>query len=211
MIEALLGRKIGMTQVFSQDGRRIPVTVIQAGPCVVVQKKTTEKDGYSALQLGFEEIHPRKMTKPLLGHMKASGGKLFRILWEVRTEGVSLESSDGVGKEVTVGIFKVGDVLTIIGRSKGKGFAGVVKRHHYAGGAATHGSMSHRAPGSLGTHTFPGRTIKNKTLMGHMGDERVTVKKVQVIEVNATKNLLLVKGPLPGAMRSLLLLRKRQG
>ena len=210
-MKALIGRKVGMTQIFSQDGIKIPVTVIEAGPCVVVHKKTPEKDGYAAFQLGFDEIHPRKTTKAMLGHMKPVGGKAYRILREVRIDRDVPDASDVVGKGVTVGIFKAGDLLTITGRSKGKGFAGVVKRYHYSGGPATHGSMFHRAPGSLGTHTFPGRTIKNKTLMGHMGAAQVRIKKVEVIEVNEAENILLVRGPVPGARRSLLLLEKSNG
>ena len=203
----ILGRKVAMTQIFSKDGKRIPVTVIKTGPCVVVQKKTPEKDGYSAIQVGFEEIPPSRKTKPILGHTKAAGSKAFRILHEMKVE----NSTDELGKELTVGMFKEGDILTITGRSKGKGFAGVVKRHHFAGGAGSHGSMFHRAPGSMGTHTYPGRTIKGKKLMGHMGNVRVTIKRVKVVHVDEAKNLLVVKGPVPGARHSLVLLNKSNG
>jgi len=203
----ILGRKIAMTQIFSKNGKRIPVTVIKTGPCVIVRKKSPEKDGYSALQVGYEEIPPSRKTKPILGNMKAAGTRAFRILREVKVE----NSNDELGKELTVGMFKEGDILTITGRSKGKGFAGVVKRHHFAGGVASHGSMFHRAPGSLGTHTYPGRTIKGKRLMGHMGNVRVTIKRVKVVHVDEAKNLLIVKGPVPGARHSLLLLNKSNG
>lgn len=206
MADALLGRKIGMTQIFSRTGARIPVTVITAGPCVVVRKKTVEKDGYTSLQLGYDEIPPAKATKSIAGNCKAAG-RIFRIFREVRDGDSSVE----VGKTLTVGIFKAGDVVSIVGTSKGKGFAGVVKRHHFAGGPASHGSMFHRAPGSMGMHTFPGRTLKGKRLMGHMGSARVTVKRAEVILVDESQNLLAVRGSVPGARRSLLVVKKHAG
>ncbi len=195
-----------MTQIFSDAGEKVPVTVIEAGPCVVVQKKVRAKDGHDAIQVSFGERVPTKASKPVLGHAKASGGKVFRLLHEFRGE-----FPDEVGQALTVGVFKAGDRLTIVGKSKGKGYAGGVKRHHFKGGPASHGSMFHRAPGSLGMHTFPGRTLKGKRLTGHMGDARVTVKGVEVVKVDEAHNLLIVKGPVPGARRSLVFMRKVAG
>jgi large subunit ribosomal protein L3 len=204
MKKGLIGKKIGMTQLFARDGKMIPVTVIQASPCTVVQKKTTERDGYSALQLGFEEVDIKRANSPLAGHFKKAGVGSFRHLREFR-----LESAEGieVGQGIGVDIFKPGERVDVIGVSKGKGFAGGVKRHHYKGGKATHGSMHHRAPGSIGASSFPSRVFKGQRLPGHMGQDRVTIQGLEVIDVKREQNLLLVKGAVPGGKNSLLLIR----
>ena len=207
-IEGIIGRKVGMTQVYAEDGRAVPVTVIQAGPCVVVQRKAPAKDGYSAVQVGLvEERKLKKVTKATTGHFAKTGGGLppCRVLREFRVE-------DGdeakVGDKVSVAAFAPGDTITISGISKGKGFQGVVKRHHFRGGAATHGSMFHRAPGSIGASAFPSRVLKGMRGAGHMGQDRITVRNVKVVQVDAENNTLVVKGAVPGAGGGVLVIRK---
>lgn len=201
MIPGMIGKKIGMTQLFRDSGETV-VTVIEAGPCFVTQIKTEEKDGYNAVQLGFGEA--KRLNSPQKGHLKGVG--LFRYLREFRVDDVS---SFKLGQKVDVDIFKPGDLVDVIGTSKGKGFAGVVKRHHFAGGPKTHGqSDRHRAPGSVGATTFPGRVLKGTRMAGHMGDDRVTVRNLEVVEVDSTRNVLLVKGAVPGGRNGLLLIRK---
>ena len=198
----IIGRKIGMTQVFRQDGTLDAVTAIEAGPCLVIEVKTQGREGYNAVQLGFGE--GRSLSSPERGHLKNLG--LFKHLREFRTEGApSLE----VGQKLDVGLFQPGDVVDVTGTSKGKGFAGVVKRHHFAGGPKTHGqSDRHRAPGSIGATTSPGRVFKGMRMAGHMGNERVTVSHLEVVQVDPDRNLLLVKGAVPGGRRGLLLIQK---
>ncbi len=201
-ISGILGRKLGMGRVFGEDGKALPVTAIEAGPCVVTQVKTKNKEGYSAVQLGFGQA--KHLNKPLKGHLKKLG--TFRHLRELRVGNVS-----GVkpGSVVNVGIFQPGEIVEVTGISKGKGFAGVVKRHGFAGGPKSHGqSDRHRAPGSIGAGTDPGRVIKGVRMAGHMGNRRVTVKNLEVIKVDVESNLLLVKGAVPGARNGLLLIRK---
>jgi len=194
MIQGLLGRKLGMTQVFKNNGKAGAVTAIKAGPCTVIQVKTVAKEGYNAVQLGFGEV-----KRP---------GK-FRYLRELK---VADTGAIEVGEKVDVSLFKSGDLVDITGVSKGKGFAGVVKRHHFAGGPKTHGqSDRHRAPGSIGAGTSPGRVLKGKPMAGHMGDRRVTVRHLEVVEADPARNLLLVKGAVPGATSGLLLIRKSAG
>lgn len=201
MIPGMIGKKIGMTQLFRDSGETV-VTVIEAGPCFVTQIKTKEKDGYNAVQLGFGEA--KRLNSPQKGHLKGVG--LFRHLREFRVDDVS---SFKLGQKVDVDIFKPGDLVDVIGTSKGKGFAGVVKRHHFAGGPKTHGqSDRHRAPGSVGATTFPGRVLKGTRMAGHMGDDRVTVRNLEVVDVDSTRNVLLVKGAVPGGRNGLLLIRK---
>ncbi|MFQ6108459.1 MAG: 50S ribosomal protein L3 [Candidatus Aminicenantales bacterium] len=206
MVEGLIGKKVGMSQSFDEEGNVIPVTVIKAGPCTVVQKKTREKDGYSALQLGFIEEKPvKRPTKPLMGHLKKSKAAATRILREFR-----FDEKDEVkeGDQVFVDIFQQGEKVHIIGTSKGKGFAGVIKRWGFKGGKASHGSMFHRAPGSIGASAFPSRVVKGKKLPGHMGQRRVTVKNLTVIQADKEHNLLVVKGAVPGANGGYLLIKK---
>jgi len=201
MIPGMIGKKIGMTQLFRDNGETV-VTVIEAGPCFVTQIKTEEKDGYNAVQLGFGEA--KRLNVPQKGHLKGVG--LFKYLREFRVEDVS---SFKLGQKVDVDIFKPGDLVDVIGTSKGKGFAGVVKRHHFAGGPKTHGqSDRHRAPGSVGATTFPGRVLKGTRMAGHMGDDRVTVRNLEIVDVDSARNVLLVKGAVPGGRNGLLLIRK---
>jgi large subunit ribosomal protein L3 len=203
----LIGKKVGMTQVYADDGSAIPATVIEAGPCVVVQRKAKSKDGYSAVQLGLVESRKvKRVTKPMKGHFDKAGLPPCRVLREFRVE----EAAEvKVGDKVSVGLFSPGDSVSITGISKGKGFQGVVKRHHFRGGAATHGSMFHRAPGSIGSSAFPSRVLKGMRAGGHMGSDRVTVKNLEVVRVDAETNTLVVKGSIPGAGGGYVVIRKR--
>ncbi len=206
MVEGLIGKKIGMSQRFDDDGNVIPVTVIQAGPCTVIQKKTAERDGYAAVQLGFVEARGKKKpSKAQAGHFKNSGVPVVRKIQEV---GVGAGTEIKEGDQVLVDIFAVGETVHVVGTSKGKGFAGVVKRHHFAGGDAAHGSMFHRAPGSIGASSYPSRVVKGMRMGGHMGSERVTVRNLKVVETDKDQNLLVVRGAVPGAVGGYLLIRK---
>lgn len=208
-VEAIIGKKIGMTQVYGEDGRAIPVTVIAAGPCVVVQRKTVQKDRYSAVQLGLvPDRKLKRVTKPMQGHFAKAGLPPCRVLREFR---VAQEDDAKVGDKVSVALFAPGDSIAVTGTSKGKGFQGVVKRHHFRGGAATHGSMFHRAPGSIGASAFPSRVLKGMRAGGHMGSDRVTVFNLQVVRVDAENNLLIVRGSVPGAGGDYLTIRKAGG
>ncbi len=199
----ILGRKLGMTQVVDDAGRMLPVTVVEAGPCCVIQVKTKEKDGYEAVKVGFSEIKKEKrVNKPMGGVFKKIGVKPYKMLREFPMGDVK------VGEFVTVEKFQKGDMISVTGVSKGKGFQGVMKRHNYAGGPASHGSMFYRAPGSIGASSFPSRVWKNKGLPGHMGDERVTVKKLKVVDVKTEQNLLLILGAVPGTKGTYLEIRK---
>ena len=203
-MKMIIGRKIGMTQVFDDEGNAIPVTVIKAGPCVVVQKKTPETDGYSAIQLGFEEIPEKKVNKPMLGHFKKYGVKPMRILREFRVEN---PDEFEVGQVIDVSIFEPGDVVDVTGWSKGRGFAGAMKRWGFQGGPRSHGSKFHRMLGSVGQHTEPAKIWKGKKMPGRYGNERVTVRNLKVVKVDPENNLLVVKGGVPGARGGLLLIR----
>ncbi len=197
----MIGKKVGMTQLFRDDGE-VVVTAIEAGPCVVTQVKTEAKDGYNAVQLGFGEA--KRLNSPQRGHLKGTGQ--FKYLREFAVDDIN---SVQVGQRVDVDVFKPGDLVDVTGISKGKGFAGVVKRHHFAGGPKTHGqSDRHRAPGSVGATTFPGRVFKGTRMAGRMGNERVTVRNLKVLEVDSARHLLLVKGAVPGSKKGLLLIRK---
>lgn len=211
MVNGIIGRKIGMTQVFDEDGTVTPVTVIKAGPCVVVQKKTVNSDGYEAVQLGFvEDRPPKKVTKPMKGHFQKTGqgAAPTRVLKEFRVDGLDGEATN-VGDKVLVGEqFSENDTVTIVGTSKGRGFAGFMKRHGFGGGRASHGSMFHRAPGSIGQSAYPSRVIKGTKMAGHMGDARVTVKNLTVVQVDSEQNLLLVHGAVPGPNGALVLINK---
>jgi large subunit ribosomal protein L3 len=205
-MEGIIGRKVGMTQVYAADGRAIPVTVIQAGPCVVVQRKTRQKDGYEAVQIGLvEDRKVKKVTKAMAGHFKKADVPPCRVLRELHVEG---KDEVKVGDKISVDQFAPGDSITVIGTSKGKGFQGVVKRHHFRGGAATHGSMFHRAPGSIGASAFPSRVIPGMRAAGHMGSDRVTQKNLEVVRVDADNNILVVKGSVPGGGGGYLVIRK---
>ena len=193
----LLGRKVGMTQIYDESGAQVPVTVLAVGPCVVVQKKTKARDGYEALQLGYEELATANRAQA--GHSKAAG-KTFRQLREMRVDGTDAYQ---VGQELKVDLLEKCAAVDVTGVSKGKGMAGVVKRHHFKGGCDTHGSMHHKLPGSIGASSYPSRVIKGKTLPGRMGFEQRTVINLKVVKVDAEKNLLLVRGGVPGPVRGL--------
>ena len=196
MITGLLGKKVGMTQLLENDGTVIPVTVIKAGPCVVVQKKTKQKDGYDAVQLGFVEfVKPKRVNKPMTGHYKKSNVAPARFLREIGVQG---EEGANPGDQVKVDIFSQNELVHIIGTSKGRGFAGLVKRHHFRGGRATHGSMFHRAAGSIGSSAYPSRVLKGMRMAGHLGNARVTVQNLRVARVDQENNLLFLRGAVPG-------------
>lgn len=211
MINGIIGRKIGMTQLFAEDGTVTPVTVIKAGPCVIVQKKTASgRDGYNAVQLGLVEDKPVKtknVSKPLRGHFEKTGGGVppTKILKEIR---LTEEPEANVGDQVKVDVFADGDKIEVIGKSKGRGFAGTIKRHKFHRGPESHGSMSVRAPGSIGQSAYPSRVIKGTRSSGHMGDAQVTVKGLTVARVDVENNLIMVRGAVPGARGSVVVVKK---
>jgi large subunit ribosomal protein L3 len=206
-VKGIIGKKIGMTQVYAEDGRAIPATVLQAGPCVVVQRKSKDKDGYSSVQMGLVEARKvKRVTKAMKGHFDKAGLPPCRVLREFQVEeGAEVK----VGDKVSVELFAAGDSVNVTGISKGKGFQGVVKRHHFRGGAATHGSMFHRAPGSIGASAFPSRVLKGMRGAGHMGSDRVTTRNLEVVRVDAGNNVLVVRGAVPGASGGYVVIRKR--
>jgi large subunit ribosomal protein L3 len=198
----ILGKKLGMTQIYTEDGKACPVTVVEAGPCCVLQVKTMNNDGYEAVKVGFSEVKERKVNKPLLGVFKKAGVKPYRLLKEFPMGGLQ------VGEFITVERFAKGDIISVSGISKGKGFQGVMKRHHFAGGPGSHGSMFNRAPGSIGASSYPSRVWKNQRLPGHMGSERVTVRNLEVAGVKTDQNILLIKGAIPGAIGTMVEIKK---
>ncbi|SFC81279.1 50S ribosomal protein L3 [Clostridium uliginosum] len=204
MKKAIMGRKIGMTQIFNEAGKVIPVTVVEAGPCVVVQKKTIEKDGYEAIQVGFDEIREKLVNKPAKGHFAKAGVSLRRTLKEFRLDDTSAYE---IGQEIKADVFEVGEKIDVSGVSKGKGFQGVIKRWNQQRGPMTHGSKFHRAPGSMGASSDPSRTFKNKRMPGHMGCTNITVMNLEVVKVIAEKNLLLIKGGIPGPNKGKVVIR----
>lgn len=208
MLMGLLGKKIGMSSMYSPDGRRLPVTVLKVGPCVVTQIKTMKDDGYEALQLGFEEKNRKKVNRPIAGHFKKSGEKAFQSLREFFADNCS-EFKEG--QMLTVDIFSEGERVDISGRSKGRGFAGVVKRWGFHGGRATHGSHFHRAPGAIGMCAWPAKVRKGLKLPGHYGDSRVTVKGLEIVGIEREKNLLIIRGAVPGSCGNLVEVRKQKG
>ncbi|HOW51944.1 MAG TPA: 50S ribosomal protein L3 [bacterium] len=197
MTAGLIGKKVGMTQIFSEDGVSIPVTVIEAGPCFIIQKKSTDKDGYSAIQLGFEKKE-KNVRKPEAGHFKAASKGIFKRLKEFRVNDTDLGALN-LGDELKADIFKVGEKVKITGFSKGRGFTGVVKRWGFNGGCDAHGSKFHRKGGSVGQNVHPGKIWKGKRMAGRYGNEQVTVKNLEVVKIYPEKNLILVKGAIPGA------------
>jgi len=206
MVNGIIGRKVGMTQVFDADGTVHPATVIKAGPCVVVQSKTAQTDGYEAVQLGLVEETPAKVGKPLAGHYKKAGVPPTRVRREVKQPAGA--EAPKVGDEVLASIFALGERVDVIGTGKGKGFQGVVRRHHFAGGAASHGSMFHRAPGSIGASSFPSRVVKGMRMGGRMGGARTTIHNLKVLRVDPENNLLIVEGGIPGAPTGYVIIRK---
>jgi large subunit ribosomal protein L3 len=207
MSPGILGKKIGMTQVFRADGQVVPVTLLKAGPCMVVQRKTPTTDGYDAVQLGLLEfVKPARLNKPQTGHLKKAGVEGAKFIREFR-----LRPGDNdfkPGDKVLVDEFKPNEKVDVIGVSKGRGFAGVVKRHHFAGGEGSHGSMFHRAPGSIGASSFPSRVVPGMRMGGHMGDEQVTVRNLEIVDVDLEDNVLVVKGAVPGPNGAYVLVRR---
>jgi large subunit ribosomal protein L3 len=208
MVTGIIGRKVGMTQVFDADGTVHPATVIKAGPCVVVQAKSAQVDGYEAVQIGLVEERPAKVGKPLAGHYKKAGVPPTRVRREVKVAAGDAGEAPKAGDQVLCSIFADGERVDIIGTGRGKGFQGVVKRHHFAGGAATHGSMFHRAPGSIGASSFPSRVIKGMRGAGRMGGKRITARNTKVLRVDPENHLLIVEGGIPGAPTSYVVIRK---
>jgi large subunit ribosomal protein L3 len=206
MVTGIIGKKVGMTQLFRDDGSVQPATVIKAGPCVVVQRKTSTTDGYEAVQLGLVDERPARVSKPLAGHYKKANVPPTRVRREVKLAGA--DGDPKPGDQVLVSMFTHGDKVDVIGISRGKGFQGVVRRHHFAGGAATHGSMFHRAPGSIGASSFPSRVIKGMRAAGRMGADRITVRNLSVVKVDADQHLLVVSGAIPGAPGGYVVIRK---
>jgi large subunit ribosomal protein L3 len=206
MVTGLIGKKVGMTQVFTDDGAVQPATVLKAGPCVVVQAKSVQTDGYESVQLGLVESKPTKENKPSQGHFQKAGVPATRIRREVAVAagGDPVKAGDQVG----VSIFADGERVDVIGTSRGKGFQGVVKRHHFGGGAGSHGSMFHRAPGSIGASSYPSRVVKGMRMGGHMGNTRVTVRNLKVVRVDTDNGLLLVEGSVPGGPNAIVIIRK---
>lgn len=204
-MKSIIGKKLGMTQIFLEDGTRVPVTVIQAGPCYVVQKKTADRDGYSAVQVGFESVAAANVNKPYLGHCTKSGHGVFRHLREFKNDQVE---SLSVGDELTVEQFSADDVIDVTGTSIGKGFQGVIKRWNFKGGRASHGSRFHRAPGSIGASATPSHVFKNKKMPGQMGNVKVTVQRLKIVRVDVADNLLLIKGAVPGHKNSIITIKK---
>ena len=208
MHRGLLGRKLGMSSLFSSGGRQVPITVLEVGPCIVTQIKRLESDGYDALQVGFMEKKPLRVNKPLQGHFKKSGGKGYRALTEIAVDDPSQHT---LGDTLTVdSMFGVGEIVDVVGISRGRGFTGVIKRWGFHGGKATHGSMFHRAPGSVGASATPSKIIKGRKLPGHHGNQRVTIKNLEVVDIRPEQNLLIVKGAVPGGKSGLVEVRKRK-
>jgi large subunit ribosomal protein L3 len=206
MVTGLIGKKVGMTQLFDADGAVHPATVLKAGPCVVAQVKSVEADGYASVQLGLVEAGKVRENKPSAGHFKKAGVPATRVRREVKVQAGA--AAPKAGDQVNVSIFADGERVDVIGTSRGKGFQGVVKRHHFRGGRASHGSMFHRAPGSIGASSFPSRVVKGMRMGGHMGADRVTVRNLKVLRVDAENNLLLVEGAVPGGPNSVVVIRK---
>jgi large subunit ribosomal protein L3 len=204
MLKGLIGKKIGMTQIFDEQGVAHPVTIIEAGPCYVTQVRQPEKEGYAAIQLGFGEVHPKRLTSGELGHLNSNGLPPMRFLREFRSK-----ESVKVGDKLTVDVFAVGERVDVVGTSKGKGFAGAVKRYHFAGGKKTHGQSDRlRAPGSRSSGTTPGRVFKGSRGAGHMGNDRVTTQALKIVMVDAERNLLGVNGAVPGGKGGLVLIKE---
>lgn len=205
MCKGLLGKKLGMTGVFTPEGQFVPVTVLEVGPCVVTQVKTEATDGYNALQLGFGDKKLSRINKPLQGHLKKSGQAAFAYLREV---GVEAPEEYNTGQTINLDLFKVGERVDIVGTMKGRGFAGVIKRHGFHGGKKTHGSHSHRIPGSIGCSAWPSKVIKGKKLPGQYGNTRKTIRNLEIVDVRPEDNLLFVKGAVPGAKSSFVIVNK---
>lgn len=205
MVSKLLGKKLGMTRYFLEDGRCVPVTVLKVGPCVVIQKKTVNKEGYNAIQIGFEPKKENRVNKPLKGHFKKAGKGCFAFLREIKVDD---PDKFELGQEIKADIFKVGDVVNVSGNSKGRGFAGVMKRWGFSGGPQTHGSRSHRVPGSIGCCATPGRVYKGRKMPGRMGNKRVTIRNLKVIDVRPEMDIVVVSGAVPGSRNNVIEIAK---
>jgi len=205
MVNALIGKKLGMSQLFSPDGEVTPVTVIQVGPCTVTQIKSVASDGYNAVQLGFGEKKPQRTKKPLLGHFKKSGKGPFAVVREVRVDDVG---EFELGQEVSADIFQVGELVHVVGKSKGKGFAGTIKRWNFSRGPMSHGGINKRAPGSIGCSATPARVIKGRKMPGQMGNRRATVKGLMVVDVRPEENIILIRGAVPGGRNGVVFIKK---
>jgi large subunit ribosomal protein L3 len=204
MKKGLIGKKLGMTHIFTEEGIRIPVTVVEAGPCVVLQKKTVAKDGYNAIQLGFGEQEAYKASRASVGHCKTAGKGVYRNFREFRFDDID---QFNVGDVITSDLFSAGEMIDVTGISIGKGYQGVIKRWNFQGGRSSHGSRFHRAPGSIGCSATPSRVFKNKKMPGQMGNERVTIQRLKVVRIDASENLILIKGAIPGSTNSLVLIK----
>ncbi|MFQ5456368.1 MAG: 50S ribosomal protein L3 [Nitrospirota bacterium] len=204
MINGILGEKLGMTQVYREDGSVIAVTVVEGGPCWVTQKKTIGNDGYNAIQISFREVKEKKVNKPMSGHFKKTKVSPMRYQREVKGDVSKVE----LGQMISIDIFEKGEKVDVTSISKGKGFAGVVKRYHFKGGPATHGSMFHRVPGSIGNSAYPSRVWKNKKMPGQMGNKKVTIKRLEIIDIRKEDNLLFIKGAIPGSKGSIIEIKK---
>lgn len=205
MCKGLIGQKLGMTGLFTNDGRHFPVTVVQVGPCVVTQIKTVETDGYNALQLGFGDKKPARINKPDLGHMKKSGEGTFAFLREVA---VADPENYSLGQTIPPDLFKIGERVDVVGISKGRGFSGVIKRHGFHGGRMTHGSHSKRTPGSIGCSAWPSKVIKGKKLPGHYGMDKTTIRNLEIVDIRPDDNLIMIKGALPGSRSGMVTVKK---
>ncbi len=205
MVKEIIGRKLEMTQLFADDGSVLPVTLIEAGPCVVTQIKTPERDGYSALQIGFGKSKPKNVNKPQKGHLDKVGKGYFKILHEVRTDEIG---DFQMGEELSVDSFEIGEVIDVTGTSKGKGFSGTIRRWNFQRGPAGHGSKNVREPGSTGNATYPGRVIKGKKMPGQKGNKRVTLMGLKIVDIRPEENLLIVKGSIPGSSNGIVYIRK---
>jgi len=205
MCKGLIGKKLGMTGLFTNDGRHVPVTIVQVGPCVVTQIKTVETDGYNALQLGFGDKKPARINKPVLGHLKKSGEDVFAFLREVE---VADPENYSLGQTISLDLFKIGERVDVVGTSKGRGFSGVIKRHGFSGGRMTHGSHSKRTPGSIGCSAWPSKVIKGNRLPGRYGLDKKTVRNLEIVDIRPDENLLMIKGALPGSRSGMVTVKK---
>jgi len=205
MVRGLLGKKLGMTGVYSADGKYLPVTVIQVGPCVVTQVKTVETDGYNSVQLGFADKKEKHTTKALQGHFKKSGDKFFKHVGEFE---VSEPAEFDLGQEITVDMFEIGELVEVTGTSKGRGFSGTIKRHGFSRGPETHGSRNHRAPGSIGCSAWPAKVVKGKKMPGRYGNDRKTVRNQEIVDILPEENVILLKGQVPGAKTGIIEIKK---
>jgi large subunit ribosomal protein L3 len=204
MIEGILGKKIGMTEYFLDNGNAVVATVIEAGPCYVLQKKTAEKDGYEAVQVGFGDAKPQRVNKPMLGHFKKAGVSPLKHVMEFDAGGDDYNPGD----EIKADVFTEGETVDVVGTSKGKGFAGAMKRHHFRGQPASHGGMAHRRPGGIGSNSYPARVWKGQRMAGHLGNERVTMQGLTVFKVDAERNLIVIKGSVPGPNGGLVIIKR---